>query len=173
MTIKETTWTISSTDKKQHGKKEKTFSFSAVTNYQIKEENLIDLLITAGQGINYWGVVYVNFIPNKAYEEGYIDLEHEGGIFINKNNLSLESKLFCLDYQCYEIESKEEIEIIKDKTVKDFIEAFKKTLENPNIRASLRNNIMEAFANENYGNLDAVDMDYIMQKTIFGECVYG
>ena len=32
---------------------------------------------------------------------------------------------------------------------------------------------MEAFANENYGNLDAVDMDYIMQKTIFGECVNG
>ena len=54
-----------------------------------------------------------------------------------------------------------------------FIEAFKKTLENPNIRASLKNNIMEAFANENYGNLDAVDMDYIMQKTIFGSCVYG
>ena len=173
MTIKETTWTISSTDKKQHGTKEKTFSFSAVTNYQIKEENLIDLLITAGQGINYWGVVYVNFIPNKSYEQGYLDIEHEGGIFINKNNLSLESKLFCLDYQCYEIESKEEIEIIKDKTVKDFIEAFKKTLENPNIRASLRTNIMEAFANENYGNLDAVDMDYIMQKTIFGSCVYG
>jgi len=154
-------------------KKTKTYSFTAKTKYQIKEENLIDLLITAGQGINYWGVVYVNFIPNKAYEQGYLDIEHEGGIFINKNNLSLESKLFCLDYQCYEIESKEEIEIIKDKTVKDFIEVFKKTLENPNIRASLRNNIMEAFANENYGNLDAVDMDYIMQKTIFGQCVYG
>ena len=173
MTIKQTTWTTASSNKKDHGKKKKTFSFTAKTNYEIKEENLIDLLITAGQGINYWGVVYVNFIPNKAYEEGYIDLEHEGGIFINKNNLSLESKLFCLDYQCYEIESKEEIEIIKDKTLKDFIEAFKSTLENPNIRASLRNNIMEAFANENYGNLDAIDMDYIMQKTIFGQCVYG
>jgi len=173
MTIKETTWTVSSTNPKQHGTKEKVFSFSAVTNYQIKEENLIDLLITAGQGISYWGQVYVNFIPNKPYEQGYLDIEHEGGIYINRNNLSLESKLFCLDYQCYEIESKEEIEIIKDKTVKDFIEAFKNTLENPNIRASLRNNIMEAFANENYGNLDAVDMDYIMQKTIFGECVYG
>ena len=173
MTIKETTWTISSTDKKQHGKKEKIFSFSAVTNYQIKEENLIDLLITAGQGISYWGQVYVNFEPNKPYEQGFLKIEREGGIYINVNNLSLESKLFCLDYQCYEIESKEEIEIIKDKTVKDFIEAFKKTLENPNIRASLRNDIMEAFANENYGNLDAVDMDYIMQKTIFGECVYG
>ena len=173
MTIKQTTWTVSSTDPKQHGKKENQYTFSCNSIYLIKEKDLIDLLITAGQGINYWGVVYVNFIPNKAYEKGFIDLEHEGGIFINKNNLSLESKLFCLDYQCYEIESKEEIEIIKDKTVKDFIEAFKDILENPNIRASLRTNIMEAFANQNYGNLDAVDLDYIMQRTIFGECVYG
>ena len=38
-----------------------------------------------------------------------------------KNNLTLESKLFCLDYQCFEIEDKSEIEIIKDKTIKDFI----------------------------------------------------
>ena len=154
-------------------KTKKTYSFTAKTKYQIKEENLIDLLITAGQGISYWGEVYVNFIPNKPYEQGYLNIEHEGGIFINKTNLSLESTLYCLDYQCFEIDSKEEIEIIKDKTLKDFIEAFKKTLENPNIRASLRNNIMDAFASENFGNLDAVDMDYIMQKTIFGECVYG
>ena len=154
-------------------KTKKTYSFTAKTKFQIKEENLIDLLITAGQGINYWGVVYVNFIPNKAYEKGQIDLEHEGGLFINKNNLSLDSKLFCLDYQCYEIEDKSEIEIIKDKTLKDFIEAFKNTLENPNIKASLKTNIMDAFASENFGNLDAVDMDYIMQKTIFGKCVYG
>ena len=46
-------------------------------------------------------------------------------------------------------------------------------LENPNIRASLKTNIMDAFASENFGNLDAIDMDYIMQKTIFGHCVYG
>jgi len=154
-------------------KTKKTFSFTAKTKYQIKEEDLIDLLITAGQGISYWGQVYVNFEPNKPYEQGYLDIEHEGGIYINKNNLSLESKLFCLDYQCYEIEDKSEIEIIKDKTLKDFIEAFKNTLENPNIRASLKTNIMDAFASENFGNLDAVDMDYIMQKTIFEQCVYG
>ena len=48
MTIKQTTWTVSSTDKKQHGKKEKIFSFSATTNYQISEKDLISLLITAG-----------------------------------------------------------------------------------------------------------------------------
>ena len=81
MTIKETTWTISSTDKKQHGKKEKIFSFSAVTNYQIKEENLIDLLITAGQGISYWGQVYVNFEPNKPYEQGFLKIERGGNIY--------------------------------------------------------------------------------------------
>ena len=46
MTIKETTWTVSSTNPKQHGKKEKVFSFSATTNYQINEDDLISLLIT-------------------------------------------------------------------------------------------------------------------------------
>ena len=84
MTIKQTTWTISSTDKKQHGKKENQYTFSCNSIYLIKEKDLIDLLITAGQGINYWGVVYVNFIPNKAYEKGYIDLEHEGEYLLIK-----------------------------------------------------------------------------------------
>ena len=54
MTIKETTWTISSTNKKQHGKKEKLFSFICNSNYQIKDKDLIDLFITVGQGITYW-----------------------------------------------------------------------------------------------------------------------
>ena len=43
MTIKQSTYTISSTDEKEHGKKEKIFSFSATTNYQISEEDLISL----------------------------------------------------------------------------------------------------------------------------------
>ena len=150
-----------------------TFKFSAVTNYEINKDDLINLLITAGQGISYWGEVYVNFEPNKPYEKGYLDIEFEGGLYVNKNNLTLESKLFCLDYQCYEIEDKSEIEIIKDKTVKDFINTFKDSLENPNIRTDLKSNIIEAFSNKNYGCLDALDMDYIMQKTIFGSCVYG
>ena len=150
-----------------------TFKFSAVTNYEINKEDLINLLITSGQGISYWGEVYVNFEPNKPYEKGFLDIEFEGGLYVNKNNLTLESKLFCLDYQCYEIEDKSEIEIIKDKTIKDFINTFKDTLENPNIRTDLKSNIIEAFSNKNYGCLDALDMDYIMQKTIFGSCVYG
>tara|TARA_Y100000114_G_scaffold56390_1_gene51626 strand:+ start:333 stop:854 length:522 start_codon:yes stop_codon:yes gene_type:complete len=173
MTIKQTAWTISSTDSKQHGKKENQYTFSCNSIYLIKEKDLIDLLITAGQGINYWGVVYVNFIPNKAYEKGYVDLEHEGGIFINKNNLSLESKLFCLDYQCYEIEDKSEIEIIEDKTIKDFINTIKLIIENPNTRGDLKTRIIEALASADYGILDASDLDYIMQKCIFGSCVYG
>tara|TARA_R100001126_G_C4782327_1_gene127737 strand:- start:31 stop:516 length:486 start_codon:yes stop_codon:yes gene_type:complete len=150
-----------------------TFRFSAVTNYEINKDDLINLLITSGQGISYWGEVYVNFEPNKPYEQGYLDIEFEGGLYVNKNNLTLDSKLFCLDYQCFEIEDKSEIEIIKDKTIKDFINTFKNTLENPNIKTDLKSNIIEAFSNKNYGNLDAADMDYIMQKTIFGECVYG
>ena len=150
-----------------------TFKFTAVTNYEINKDDLINLLITAGQGISYWGEVYVNFEPNKPYEKGFLDIEFEGGLYVNKNNLTIESKLFCLDYQCFEIEDKSEIEIIKDKTIKDFINSFKHTLENPNIRTDLKSNIIEAFSNKNYGCLDAADMDYIMQKTIFGSCVYG
>ena len=97
MTIKETTWTISSTDKKQHGKKEKTFSFSATSNYSIKDKDLIDLFITVGQGITYWGEAYINFRPNKAYETGFLKIEREGGLYINTNKFDLDSKIFCLD----------------------------------------------------------------------------
>jgi len=150
-----------------------TFKFSAVTNYEINKEDLINLLITAGQGISYWGEVYVNFEPNKPYEQGYLKIEREGGIYININNLNLESKLFCLDYQCYEIEDKSEIEIIKDKTIKDFINSIKLIIESPNTKGSLKNSIIDSLASKEYGYLDALDMDYIMQKTIFGSCVYG
>ena len=150
-----------------------TFKFSAVTNYEINKEDLINLLITAGQGISYWGEVYVNFKPNKPYEQGYLKIEREGGIYININNLNLDSKLFCLDYQCYEIEDKSEIEIIKDKTIKDFINTIKLIIENSNTKGSLRNSIIDSLASKEYGYLDAADMDYIMQKTIFGSCVYG
>ena len=124
------------------------------------------------KGFNLF-IFIVNFEPNKPYEKGFLDIEFEGGLYVNKNNLTIESKLFCLDYQCFEIEDKSEIEIIKDKTIKDFINSFKHTLENPNIRTDLKSNIIEAFSNKNYGCLDAADMDYIMQKTIFGSCVYG
>ena len=173
MTIKQSTYTISSTDEKEHGKKEKIFSFSATTNYQISEEDLISLLITAGQGISYWGQIYVNFEPNKPYEKGVLKIEREGGIYINVNNLNLDSNLFCLDYQCYEIEDKSEIEIHKDKTIKDFINTIKSIIEHPNTKASLKNSIIDSLASKDYGYLDALDMDYIMQKCIFGELVYG
>ena len=152
---------------------EETFKFEAVTKYEISKEDLIDLLITTGQGVSYWGQVYVNFEPNKPYEQGYLKIQRQGGIYINTNNLTLESKLFCLDYQCYEIEDKSEIEIIKDKTIKDFINTIKLIIESPNIKGSLRNSIIDSLANKEYGYLDAADMDYIMQKCIFGSCVYG
>ena len=158
---------------KQLTTKNKDFTFSCNSIYLIKEKDLIDLLITAGQGISYWGEVYVNFEPNKAYEKGFLKIEREGGMYINTNNLNLESKLFCLDYQCYEIESKEEIEIVKDKTIEDFINTIKLIIENPNTRGELKVRIIEALASADFGILDASDLDYIMQKCIFGSCVYG
>jgi len=151
--------------------KAEVFKFSANTNYEISKEDLIDLLITAGQGISYWGEVYVNFEPNKPYTKGYLKIEREGGIYINTNNLDYQSGLFCLDYNCFETDEKPEI--INTKSIKDFIDTFKNCLENPNINSELKINIMEALANKDYGNLDASDMDYIMQKTIFGKCVYS
>lgn len=148
-----------------------TFKFSAVTNYEITNKDLIDLLITAGQGISYWGEVYVNFEPNKPYEQGYLKIEREGGIYINTNNLNYQSGLFCLDYNCFETDEKPEI--INTKSIKDFIDTIKLIIENPNTKGSLRNSIIDSLASKEYGYLDAADMDYIMQKTIFGECVYG
>ena len=148
-----------------------TFKFSAVTNYEISKEDLINLLITSGQGISYWGQVYVNFEPNKPYTKGYLKIEREGGIYINTNNLNYSSGLFCLDYNCFETDEKPEI--INTKSIKDFIDTFKNCLENPNINSELKTNIMEALSNKDYGCLDAADMDYIMQKCIFGSCVYG
>ena len=168
MTIKQTTWTISSTDKKQNGKKENIFSFSATSNYSIKEKDLIDLFITVGQGITYWGEAYINFRPNKAYEKGFLKIEREGGIYINTNQLDLDSKIFCLDKG-----DDTEIEIIDTKTVRDFINTIKSIVESPDTKDQLKSNLIEALTTSDFGLLDALDMDYIFQKCIFGDCVYG
>jgi len=168
MTIKQTTWTISSTDKKQHGKKEKVFSFSCYSNYQIKDKDLIDLFITVGQGITYWGEAYINFRPNEAYEKGFLKIEREGGIYINTNNLNLDSNIYVEEHG-----GEDEIRIINDKKVNDFINTIKSIIENPNTKGELKSNLIEALATSDYGLLDASDMDYIFQKCIFGSCVYG
>ena len=168
MTIKETTWTISSTDQKQHGKKEKTFSFSATCNYSIKEKDLIDLFITVGQGMCYWGEAYINFRPNKAYEKGFLKIEREGGIYINTNKFCLDSLIYCVD-RCDDTD----IEIHDTKTVKDFIDAIKSIIENPNVKGEFKANLIEALASQDFSLLDAGDADYIFQSCIFGSCVYG
>ena len=152
-------------------KPEETFKFSAITNYEISSEDLIDLLITAGQGISYWGEVYVNFEPNKPYTKGYLKIEREGGIYINTNNLNYHSGLFCLDYNCFEDDEKPEV--INTKSIKDFIDTIKNIIEDSKTNTSLRNSIIDSLASKDYGYLDASDMDYIMQKCIFGSCVYG
>jgi len=149
---------------------EETFKFEAVTKYEISKEDLIDLLITAGQGIYYWGEIYVNFRPNKAYKKGFLQLEREGGIIINKNNFHYDSEIFCLDYQCFEVETPD---IIATKSIRDFVDTIKLIIETPNIKGSLRNSLVDAIASKDFGILDASNMDYIMQKCIFGSCVYG
>ena len=168
MTIKQTTWTVSSTNPKQHGKKENIFSFSCKSNYQIKDKDLIDLFITVGQGITYWGEAYINFLPNKAYEKGFLKIEREGGIYININQFNLDSNIFCVDRG-----DDTEIEIIDTKTVRDFINTIKSIIESPNTKGELKSNLIEALATSDFGLLDASDMDYIFQKCIFGSCVYG
>ena len=168
MTIKETTWTVSSTNPKQHGTKEKTFSFSATSNYSIKEKDLIDVFITVGQGISYWGEAYINFRPNKAYEKGFLKIEREGGIYINTNKFNLDSQIYCVD-RCDDTE----IEIIDTKTIRDFINTIKSIIENPNTKGELKSNLIEALATQDFSLLDASDLDYIFQKCIFGSCVYG
>tara|TARA_Y100000114_G_scaffold60835_1_gene55851 strand:- start:105 stop:569 length:465 start_codon:yes stop_codon:yes gene_type:complete len=146
----------------------KTYSFTVKSKYQIKETDLIDLFITVGQGITYWGEAYINFKPNKAYEKGFLKIEREGGIFINTNKFELDSKIFCVDRG-----DDSEIEIIDTKTVKDFINTIKSIIESPNTKGELKSNLIEALATSDFGLLDASDMDYIFQKCIFGSCVYG
>jgi len=75
--------------------------------------------------------------------------------------------------QCYEFDDISEIEVIQDKTVKEFIEAIKKCLENPNYRSDFKSNLIEALTSKDYGMLDALDMDFIFQVFTFGTCVYG
>ena len=152
---------------------EETFKFEAVTKYEISKEDLINLLITVGQGSSYWAKICVNFRPNKAYKKGYLNLECEGCIAINKTNFNLDSKFYIEDMQCYEFDDISEIEVIEDKTVKEFIEAIKKCLENPNYRSDFKNNLIEALTSKDYGMLDALDMDFIFQVFTFGSCVYG
>ena len=168
MTIKKTTWTISSTDEKQHGKKEKIFSFSATSNYSIKEKDLIDLFITVGQGMCYWGEAYINFRPNEAYEKGFLKIEREGGIYINTNKFDLDSLIYCVDRG-----DDSEIEIIDTKTVRDFINSIKSIIENSNVKGQFKANLIEALATQDFSLLDASDCDYIFQSCIFGHCVYG
>ena len=168
MTIKQTTWTTASSNKNDHGKKYKTFSFSASAIYEIKDKDLIDLFITVGQGMCYWGEAYINFRPNKAYEKGFLKIEREGGIYINTNKLDLESKIFCVDRG-----DDTDIEIIDTKTVQDFINAIKSIIENPNVKGELKSNLIEALATQDFSLIDAGDADYIFQYCIFGSCVYG
>ena len=168
MTIKQTTWTTSSSNKNDHGKKYKTFSFSASSIYEIKDKDLIDLFITVGQGITYWGEAYINFRPNKAYEKGFLKIDREGGIYINTNKLKLDSEIFCIDKG-----DDSDIEIIDTKTVKDFINTIKLIIESPNSNSEIKSNLIEALATSDFGLLDAGDCDYIFQKCIFGSCVYG
>ena len=168
MTIKQTTWTVSSTNPKQHGTKENIFSFTCNSNYQIKEKDLIDLFITVDQGITNWGEAYINFRPNKAYEKGFLKIEREGGIYINTNKFNLDSLIYCVD-RCDDTE----IEIHDTKTVKDFINTIKSIIENPNTKGELKTNLIEALATQDFCYLDAADCDYIFQKCIFGSCVYG
>ena len=168
MTIKQTTWTTASSNTKDHGKKYKTFSFSASSIYEIKDTDLIDLFITVGQGITYWGEAYINFRPNKAYEKGFLKIEREGGIYINTNKFDLDSIIFCVD-RCDDTE----IEIIDTKTVRDFINTIKSIIEAPNIKGEFKTNLIEALATQDFSLLDAGDCDYIFQKCIFGSCVYG
>ena len=146
----------------------KTYSFTVKSKYQIKETDLIDLFITVGQGITYWGEAYINFRPNKAYEKGFLKIEREGGIYINTNQFNLDSLIYCID-KCDDTD----IEIIDTKTIKDFINTIKSIIENPNTKAEFKTNLIEALATSDFGLLDASDMDYIFQKCIFGSCLYG
>ena len=149
-------------------KTKKTYSFSVKTKYQIKDTDLIDLFITIGQGITYWGEAYINFRPNKAYEKGFLKIEREGGIYINTNEFNLDSKIYCVDRG-----DDTDIEIIDTKTVRDFINSIKSIIEHPNIKGELKTNLIEALATQDFSLLDAGDADYIFQYTIFGSCVYG
>ena len=62
---------------------------------------------------------------------------------------------------------------IDNKKVIDFLNTFKIILDNPNIKGEFRTNLTDALINQDYGMLDAEDMDYILQTCIFGSCVYA
>jgi len=144
------------------------FTFEATTKFEIKFSDLTDLLITAGQGCSFWGRVFVNIDPRKPFKKQDLKLEREGGIIINTNNLNLDSNIYVED--CGD---DTEIEIIDNKKVIDFLNTFKTILDNPNIKGEFRTNLTDALINQDYGMLDAEDMDYILQTCIFGSCVYG
>ena len=146
-----------------------TFTFEATTKFEIKLTDLTDLLITAGQGCYFWGRVFVNIDTTKPFKDQDLKLEREGGIIINTNNLSLDSEIYVEESG----DDDDEIRIINDKKVIDFLNTFKTILDNPNIKGEFRTNLTDALINQDYGMLDAEDMDYILQTCIFGSCVYG
>ena len=145
------------------------FTFEATTKFEIKLSDLTDLLITAGQGCYFWGRVFVNIDTLKPFKDQDLKLEREGGIIINTNNLNLDSEIYVEELG----DDDDEIRIINDKKVIDFLNTFKTILDNPNIKGEFRTNLTDALINQDYGMLDAEDMDYILQTCIFGSCVYG
>ena len=144
------------------------FTFEASTKFEIKLSDLTDLLITAGQGCYFWGRVFVNIDPRKPFKKQDLKLEREGGIIINTNNLNLDSLIYVED--CAD---DTDIEIIDNKKVIDFLNTFKTILDNPNIKGEFRTNLVNALITQDYGLLDAEDMDYILQVCVFVNCVYG
>ena len=145
-----------------------SFTFEASTKFEIKLLDLTDLLITAGQGCFFWGRVFVNIDTKKPFKDQDLKLEKEGGIVINTNNLNLDSQIYVEDFG-----DDTEPEIIDTKKVIDFLNTFKTVLEHPNIKGEYRANLTNALITQDYGLLDAEDMDYILQTCIFGSCVYG
>ena len=145
------------------------FTFEATTKFEIKLSDLTDLLITAGQGCYFWGRVFVNIDTTKPFKDQDLKLEREGGIIINTNNLNLDSQIYVEESG----DDDDEIRIINDKKIIDFLNTFKTILDNPNIKGEFRTNLIDALINQDFGMLDAEDMDYILQTCIFGSCVYG
>ena len=145
------------------------FTFEATTKFEIKLSDLTDLLITAGQGCYFWGRVFVNIDTTKPFKDQDLKLEREGGIIINTNNLNLDSQIYVEESG----DDDDEIRIINDKKIIDFLNTFKTILDNPNIKGEFRTNLTDALINQDFGMLDAEDMDYILQTCIFGSCVYG
>ena len=127
-------------------------------------------IFSGAKAVVLFGIIGILFSLQINDSNKYLTLSDKNRFLADPNLVSIKEENYIYVEDCGD---DSEIEIIDNKKVIDFLNTFKTILDNPNIKGEFRTNLTDALINQDYGMLDAEDMDYILQTCIFGSCVYG